>query len=207
MALGKKKITKRDMDALETKNKLFNVSLQLFAKYGYDKVTIDDITQYAGVSKGNFYTHFDSKDAVLVEQFREIDDYYTAAFKQVTPDMGTEDKIMLLVRSMCEYCEDICGLDVIKIVYMNQIGLGQRVKILLNQQRAFYNIIRDIVHKGHIQGYFTMKMTEDEIVEFLARACRNHLYEWCLYDGAMNLKESGKTFFECILRCLRADPR
>lgn len=204
--LGEKKLTKRDMDAMETKNKLFNVSLQLFAKYGYNKVTIDDITQYAGVSKGNFYTHFKSKDAVLVEQFHRIDDYYAAAFKQIPLNLGTEDKIMLLIRSMCEYCEDICGLDVIKIVYMNQIDLGDRVKILLNRQRKFYDIIQDIVHKGYLQGYFTHEMTEEEIVEFLAKAIRSILYEWCLYDGSVNLKESGKVFFQRILKCLRAAP-
>ena len=58
MSIAKKNITQRTLNALETKNKIFETAIKLFKKYGYDKVTIEDITKQAKVSKGNFYTHF-----------------------------------------------------------------------------------------------------------------------------------------------------
>lgn len=204
MAITKKGLTKRELGAIETKNRLFSVALQLFAKHGYEKVTVDDITQFAGVSKGNFYTHFESKDAVLVEQFQRIDEYYTSTFKQAPATLSIEEKLLLLVRSMCEYCEDICGVTVIKIVYSNQIGLGERTKILLNRDRVFYDIIQNIVKEGMDSGYFVSDMTEEEIIQFISAATRNILYEWCLHDGEESLKEEGERVFKRFLKCIRA---
>lgn len=48
------KLTQRQINALETKNTIYNTALKLFAKYGYDRVTVDEIAKYAGVSKGSF---------------------------------------------------------------------------------------------------------------------------------------------------------
>ncbi|MBD3311763.1 MAG: TetR family transcriptional regulator [Candidatus Magasanikbacteria bacterium] len=42
-------------------------ALNLFSKYGYKKVTIDEIVEKAGVAKGTFYLHFKDKDMLYVE--------------------------------------------------------------------------------------------------------------------------------------------
>ena len=39
---------------------------KLFKKYGFADVSVDSIVEKAGVSKGTFYVHFDSKDALIV---------------------------------------------------------------------------------------------------------------------------------------------
>lgn len=49
----------------ETREHILLNSLTLFAKKGYKEVSINDIVNACGVSKGAFYHHFDSKEAVF----------------------------------------------------------------------------------------------------------------------------------------------
>lgn len=55
----------------KTKRKIFETSMELFAKKGYDATSIEEITSVVGVAKGTLYYHFSSKEEIfnfLVEE-------------------------------------------------------------------------------------------------------------------------------------------
>jgi AcrR family transcriptional regulator len=199
--------TKRTLDAIETKNKLFAVAIRLFSHYGYEAVTIDDITERASVSKGTFYTHFASKDAVLVEQFKQIDDAYIEAFSKYVKISSARDKLMLLIKTMCEYCSTVCGVNVLKIVYMNQISQGDHPEILGERNRPFYDILAEIIKEGKETGEFLPSIDNEEFVSLISRAARALIYDWCLYNGAFDLKTEGTRQFTLICDALRTQEK
>jgi AcrR family transcriptional regulator len=49
-----------------TRTHLFDSALKQFAARGYDATSVDDICRGAGVSKGAFYHHFESKQALFL---------------------------------------------------------------------------------------------------------------------------------------------
>jgi AcrR family transcriptional regulator len=51
----------------ETRNHILEAASQLFSKGGYDATGVAEICQVAGVSKGAFYHHFPTKQAVFIE--------------------------------------------------------------------------------------------------------------------------------------------
>ena len=53
-----------------------------FVRHGILKARVEDITQACGLSKGAFYLHFDSKEAL----FRELTGVLEAAFEQIRAD-------------------------------------------------------------------------------------------------------------------------
>lgn len=57
--------TRREAQRRETARELEDAALRLFLERGLDGVTIDDITQAAGVAKGTFYRYFDDKAALV----------------------------------------------------------------------------------------------------------------------------------------------
>jgi AcrR family transcriptional regulator len=64
----------------------------LIAHYGYDKTTVSDIAQQAGVSKGTIYLHFSSKEALFEALLRQEMSNYTRAwlaYLEALPDEGT----------------------------------------------------------------------------------------------------------------------
>jgi TetR/AcrR family transcriptional regulator, fatty acid metabolism regulator protein len=203
--LKKKQPTLRALNAIETKNKLLQAALKLFTKYGFDKVTVEDITNHAGVSKGTFYNHFTTKEQVLVEQFDGIDAYYVKTLAGLDPSASASDRALLFIDAMCKFCSEVWGLTFLKIVYMNQISIGERPSILLRKERLFFTIIETIVKLGRDTGEFRTDMSFDDQVYLFASTARSLLYEWCLHDGAFDLRDGGRKFFGRVL-CLVGQP-
>ena len=52
----------------EKKEKIIACALNLIEEKGYDNVSVSEITKAAGVSKGAFYIHFNSKEDLIEKQ-------------------------------------------------------------------------------------------------------------------------------------------
>ena len=50
----------------ESKTRLLNAALHVIRAQGYAATTVDDICQTAGVTKGSFFHHFKTKDALAL---------------------------------------------------------------------------------------------------------------------------------------------
>ncbi len=62
---------------MNTKEKIFDVSLDLFSKRGYDSVSLREIADEVGIKKSSIYSHYPSKEAILMDIF----DYFTDLFE------------------------------------------------------------------------------------------------------------------------------
>ena len=54
---------------MNTKEKIFDVSLDLFSKKGYDSVSLREIAEEVGIKKSSIYSHYSSKEAILMDIF------------------------------------------------------------------------------------------------------------------------------------------
>lgn len=55
-----------------TRQKLLDAAEAIFGEKGFDRASINDITQRAGVAQGTFYVYFPDKKAIFVELVREL---------------------------------------------------------------------------------------------------------------------------------------
>ena len=198
MSIEEKSATKRTLRAQGTRRTIFDNAVELFAQYGYEKVTVDDIAARSGVSKGAFYHHFPTKESILVEQFDKIDDAYDAAFDAADPELSATEQLRLLVDTMTDYCTRVCGIEVIRTVYAAQIAGSETTPILHNRSRRIYHYLRRIVDRGVERGEFSPALDREELTELLMRACRSLVYDWCLYGGEMDLVQEGRRFFSHV---------
>lgn len=56
-----------------TKEKILEAALDLFSKYGYDAVSISDISNTLGLSKGALYKHYENKRDILKQIIAEME--------------------------------------------------------------------------------------------------------------------------------------
>ena len=57
---------------MNTKEKIFEVSLDLFSKKGYDSVSLREIAEEVGIQKSSIYSHYSSKEAILMDIFNQF---------------------------------------------------------------------------------------------------------------------------------------
>lgn len=62
---------------MNTKEKIFDAALDLFSKKGYDSVSLREIAENVGIKKSSIYSHYPSKEAILMDIF----EYFTDLFK------------------------------------------------------------------------------------------------------------------------------
>src|SRR2546429_8643812 len=61
----------RERRKVETRTRLIEAGLPLFAERGFDLVTLDEVAEVAGFTKGAIYRQFPSKGAFLLALFEQ----------------------------------------------------------------------------------------------------------------------------------------
>lgn len=118
---------------------------------------MDSIVEKAGISKGGFYAHYDSKDAILTEWINEYVsklDFAYNSFLESFPDIeeNTASNIILaLVDKIADIVEKI-GYDLIRLAYRIHIERNGVNDSLLNSGRDIYKIFSTLLQRGIQQG-------------------------------------------------------
>jgi AcrR family transcriptional regulator len=79
-----------ERSAAETRSELLDGAAKVFAERGYRAATVDDIVVRAGLSKGTFYWHFDSKEELFAALLEERIDRPARDLMEVTRSAPAE---------------------------------------------------------------------------------------------------------------------
>lgn len=197
--------SKRQQQAIRTKAALFESAVALFNEKGFDAVTIDDIARRAGTAKGSFYTYFRTKSDVIIEEFRSIDDYYIRFFKTLSKYPKAEDKILAFTRAQMRYIRDQVGLEMMKILYTNNIAAPGTNKILIDRSRALHELVRGLMEEGQSEGAFRKDIPADRLAIYYSRAMRSVFLDWAMSNNSFDLVKEGVEFCKAVVcRALRS---
>lgn len=82
----------------ERKKSIISEALKLFSQQGFYITTIPDIAQKVGMSVGNFYNYFSSKDILAKELLIYISEYLGKGIREINDaQFSTEEKIYRIV--------------------------------------------------------------------------------------------------------------
>jgi AcrR family transcriptional regulator len=82
----------------EKKHGIITAALKLFSEKGFYITTIPDIADKVGMSVGNFYNYFKSKDILAKELVLYISEYLGSQIREINErDISTEQKIYEIV--------------------------------------------------------------------------------------------------------------
>ncbi len=100
--LGKRLMRKNKSETAESRRRILTVAARLIRERGAEKVSVGEVMSAAGMTHGGFYSHFDSKEALLAaaadEAFAEKLDYLGALDRAARSDalLGYIDGYMSL---------------------------------------------------------------------------------------------------------------
>ena len=148
----------------KTRNAILDESYALFAKKGFKQVTMKDVCEVTGMSRGGLYSHFSGTDklfAALLERIMEnsIMDFQTEIEKRSS---ATEilDRTLSLMEEEMRHPED--SLSVAIYEYAETVDPGVMERLNRNAEKKWKKLVAYGLNRGEFQD-----VNVDEIVNVI----------------------------------------
>lgn len=188
-----KKKTTRSEKAAASKNRIFQCGVALIKKHGFEQVTVEQIANEAGVSVGTYYYYYPSKFELLSEIFHQGDVFFQDFPADISAGENASQQILRFFEKYAELTTSN-GVEMIKNLYTSNN------KLFILKGRSMQNILFEIIDNGQEDKEIPAVFTPEELVSMLFIAARGVIYEWCLYDGNMDLKIKMNTIIGLLLK-------
>jgi AcrR family transcriptional regulator len=193
-----KKITKRALQAEATKQHIFETTIRLMNKNGFNNMTIQDIIEQAGVSVGTFYHYFSSKEDVFFKLYSKADEYFESVVLPQLSGQGltANEQILLFFDNYAKFNE-ANGLEYVSLLY------STKNKFFIEKKRFMITLLFDIIKSGQDNRELTRDETPETITNYLFVLSRGVIFDWCIHDGSYNLVEAMISHVHLALRIFR----
>ncbi|MEL7623886.1 MAG: TetR/AcrR family transcriptional regulator [Clostridiales bacterium] len=206
-----KRPNKKKEQAAETRKKLYDSARSLFIEKDFASVGVEDITDAAGITKGAFHVHFESKDALIaliIADYAAQADMDYKSFLEALPDHMPADEVFLaLIAKIADVLTGTIGYENMKKVYQMLLAGTVDTEAVKGYGREFYLLFQDVLNKGIRQGKFKNSLPVDEIARHLVMAIRGVSYEWCIRYPGFDLKEQATAHFKLLLEGLKTNQK
>jgi len=181
-----KVVTKRKQQAIDTKEKIYKLCIDMMLKKGYDNINISDICKKAGISVGCFYHHFKSKEDIIIEAYKLADFDVLDVIKK-NPFKGNAFDKILQVFELQMKGAITSGVTLLTQLYKSQINEGN--DYLFSKERVMPKVLVEIIKEGQQNGEIIEEYDADFIVKELMRFSRGIMYDWCAHAGQYDIVE------------------
>jgi AcrR family transcriptional regulator len=190
----------RKRKSAETKEKIFRSAALLYREYGLDNVSLNSIISYAGVSKGSFYSHYDSKDSLEADFINETIDRMALSYENIFSGEAPASVVFstLLVRVSHNITEYL-GYPLVKTAGLIQIRKSMNHEILMSFNKGLYGAVYKLVSMGVEQGEFKTCDTAEAIAEDIVMTIRGFIFEWIIRYPDMDLNACLQKHFKTYL--------
>jgi len=183
---------KRRRSREQTRQRLLDAALQIFARNGFERATVDEIVREAGFSKGAFYVHFESKEDLYWEIFRQrIEARKKILWQAIEPNVSTAES----QRRLLEAFFDAPGDEPLgPAVYYEFLAHAMRNEMVRERLAEFYAGWHDFVVEALKLGR-ERKIVRDDVDISLQASALMATYEGALIQSELapeHLRLSGR---------------
>lgn len=142
------------MTTLNKKNEILKAASECFARYGYDKTSLDDIGRMVGLNKASLYHYYKSKDAIFMEViYSEAEEHIGKVLEDVEKVKDCKKKILTFLTKRLEYIKHAANLHKLTIDGMrNMRPMMEELyeKNMRIEVQHFSQILEYCIKKGEI---------------------------------------------------------
>lgn len=145
---------------------VFDAAFQLFSRHGYQKVSVNEIAQQAGVSPATIYNYFGTKDQLYLEMIM----YWT------DKQLELYERILDSARSFAEKTREIMLLEAENLTFLSEefrnFQTSEERGISQTIQRYSEEKVKDFFMKfvalGKQEGYIHKDQTEEVTMQYFS---------------------------------------
>lgn len=130
------------MSEINKKIEILQAAKKIFAHYGYDKTTLDDIGRFAGLNKTSLYYYYKNKESIFVDVIKsEINGFFTDIMIKIDEIEVFKNKIITFLQEIFKNSESTTNI--------NKLGLIA----LQNMKPVFNEMSNELIDRQ--TGYLT----------------------------------------------------
>lgn len=205
---------------MDTKEKIFDVALDLFSKKGYDSVSLREIAEEVGIKKSSIYSHYPSKEAILIDIFEYLRGLfeYDELLNSRELDLSSDNEILIENPEMFYHK----GSEAIRIMFSQERNLkiwklifiqmhyNEHIRLYFKEEllekplmfwREFFTILKE---NGIIRKDLDCELLAKEYYSFpiylIMEMCAEHddIPQDCLDDFFKKTEDHANFLLECI---------
>ena len=190
----------------DTRSRIVAAAVALFAEQGYDATSVNEVVARAGVAKGALYHHFQSKDDLLYEVYRELVERQLAGLADILERrLGPAETLRAIVLDMVETTAARTAEATVffreghRLTDSNQ----QRVRAA---RRQIHDAVTELIRSGQRDGRFAA-VASPEMVTFTIFGVINELPVWYSPDGPKTPRQLAGELADLVLAALTEPAR
>lgn len=184
--------------------RLLSMATRLFAKQGFDRTSVQEVVEAAGVTKGAMYHYFDSKDDLLHEIYARLLRTQTERLERFAGAEGTvAERVHAAAADVV--VTTIENLDDATIFFrsMHQLS-AQKQRVVRSQRRTYHERFRRLIEQGQRSGEFRTDTPAELVVDYYFGSV-HHLSYWYRQDGPLSAQQVGAHFADLLIGSLRGE--
>ncbi len=182
--------------------RLLAEATRLFAERGFDRTSVQEIVEAAGVTKGALYHYFGSKDDLLHEVYARVLRLQTERLERIAA--GPEPVADRVRHAAADVVvSSIQNLDDTKIFFRSMHQLSpEKQKAVRADRRRYHERFRELLEEGRREGVFRDEPLPDLVVDFFFGSV-HHLGTWYRQDGPLSAEQVAAQFADLLLHSIR----
>lgn len=192
------KPTKRELHSRETRYRIIDAAEELFNAYGYDRVSVKDISEKAGVTTGALYHHFKNKDDLMLAVFAD----HNRSFAKLSERFAeSDDPVGDLEWFLCDY--------MVKRIKDDGADFTRHrvLKFFHYEPKTDFDYcLQAIARRGLEVGAFRGGVPADDLYDLFASVHRGAVYELCVSSHDVDLEAVTRRRLKLVLAGVAAHP-
>jgi AcrR family transcriptional regulator len=187
------------------RDRIVDAAVTLFAQDGYDATAVSRIIELAGSTKGGFYYHFASKEALLYEVYGGLITRQLASMDVILARHGAADvTLRALIVDLVETTAE--GAERAKIFLHELDRLGDdRTEDYRRLRRRYHDNVKELISSAQQAGTFST-VASAETVTLTIFGVINQLPVWYRTAGPREPSQIGNELADLMLAALRVRP-
>lgn len=169
-----------------TKEALFHAIVELSKEKEYEKITIRDICNRAGISIGAFYHHYHSKEELAVQAYFQVDRLINEDFCEMEGKYTSEECLYHILKSYVTYVESEIGM-LVRVYY--KLIMEENSLSAFEPERLYYKTVTRVLKKCGEDGVIEEKQDYQELTRYCIRFLRGLIFDWSLHEGNYDMVE------------------
>jgi len=197
----------RNVDKKARKETILQAAVEVVVDEGYQFMSVDDIAERAGVSKGTVYFYFEDKADILYEAFRWFEEGLHEIVESIDAvDRPPAEQLAEGVRRMLQFTTS--NRAVVQILIDSWLASLHDPKQTKIDFPAFYRRllepIRELVEEGRAAGDF-VESTPQHYPAILIGSVQGMLFEWMVDDESLPLEDLHEEIERVLIDPVRTD--